>query len=241
MWDISVPERTVLTLEFPNGLAELSGVENCPNSLQYSVGTTKSDGTVKTQRYCKSGTVSYLELFGTTTVNIDVPKEEVVEGTPFTVKATPRGKSLLCFHWKLRKPFLFIYSKMSSHWDWSISLNDCQCWLQLVVNQISYYAESSWLFIDYRLNAKLRMQMHSRLNMYCRIPLYLVKKDFIACQKGMVCGLPSNGKLEKRKKVYPLFTLDAVCLRQGWGLRSPSGKIGSASILDGWREHAATS
>lgn len=101
-WDISVPERTVLTLEFPNGLTKLSGAENCPNSLQYSVGATKSDGTVKTQRYCKSGTVSHLELFGATTVNVDVPKEEEMEGTSFTVKAAPRGKSPLCFPWKLK-------------------------------------------------------------------------------------------------------------------------------------------
>lgn len=94
-WEIDIPERTVLTLEFPGGLAELSGAENCPNGLQYSVGTGKSDGAVTTRRYCRSGAASRLELFGATTVNIDVPKEEEVEGKPFTAQTAPRGKSLL--------------------------------------------------------------------------------------------------------------------------------------------------
>lgn len=122
-----MPERTILTLEFPNGLAELSESENCPNGLRYSVGTTKSDGTVSTQRYCRSGTASRLELFGATAVNVDVPKEEEAEGTQFTAKAAPIGTSL-----------------------------------------------------EKDLSAKLRMLMHSRLNMYWRILLYLVKKDWIA-------------------------------------------------------------
>lgn len=103
-WNISIPERTVLTLEFPVGLAALSGAETCPNSLQYSVVTTKSDGTVKTQHYCKSGTVSHLEMFRATTVTVDVPKEEEVEGTLFTVKAAQRGKSLICFQWTRKRP-----------------------------------------------------------------------------------------------------------------------------------------
>lgn len=114
-WDISVPERTVLTLEFPTGLAELSGAETCPKGLRFSVSTTKSDGAVKTQRYCRSGTMSQLELLGATTVNVEVPKEEGMEEKPFTVKAAPRGKSLLCFHWKRKRPLLFIYSKTSSY------------------------------------------------------------------------------------------------------------------------------
>lgn len=97
-WDISVAERTVLTLEFPRGLAELSESKSCPDGLQYSVGTTKSDGTVKTQRYCRDGSVSRLELFGATTVDVDVPKEGEAEGTQFTANAAPRGKNLLCFH-----------------------------------------------------------------------------------------------------------------------------------------------
>lgn len=108
MWDISVPDRTVLTLEFPTGLAELSGDQKCPDGLQLSVSTTKSDRTVKSQRYCRSGTVSRLELLGATTVNVEVPKEEELEGTPFTVRAAPRGKRLLSCHWKRTQHLLFI-------------------------------------------------------------------------------------------------------------------------------------
>lgn len=36
--------------------------------------------------------MSRLELFGATTVNVEVPKEEGMEGAPFTVGAAPRGK-----------------------------------------------------------------------------------------------------------------------------------------------------
>lgn len=45
--------------------------------------------------------------------------------------------------------------------------------------------------------------MYRWLNICCRIPLYLVRKDLIACQEGLVCELPSNGRLEgKRSSEY---------------------------------------
>lgn len=92
-WDISVPERTVLTLDFPgDGLKEISGVENCQDGYRYSVSTTKSDGTVKTNSYCKGGTVSQLDLHGVTTVTVEVPKGGDLDQTAFNVKAAPRGK-----------------------------------------------------------------------------------------------------------------------------------------------------
>ncbi len=91
-WDISVPERTVLTLDFSGGLKELSGAENCQDGPQYTVSTTKSDGKTKTNSYCKSGTVSHLDLLGTTAVNVEVPKGGELDSTAFTVKAAPRGK-----------------------------------------------------------------------------------------------------------------------------------------------------
>ncbi|XP_029298643.1 CUB domain-containing protein 1 [Cottoperca gobio] len=92
-WDISVPERTVLTLDFPGGLKENTGAENCDDGLQYSVSTTKSDGKTKSNSYCKSGTVSQLDLLGATTVTVEVPKG--VELDAFTVKAAPRGGRML--------------------------------------------------------------------------------------------------------------------------------------------------
>ncbi|XP_071356553.1 CUB domain-containing protein 1 [Trachinotus anak] len=95
-WDISVPERTVLTLEFPgDGLKEISGTENCKDGYQYSVSTTKSNGNIKTNSYCKGGTVSHLDLLGMTTVTVEVPQEGELDQTPFSVKATPRGSRMM--------------------------------------------------------------------------------------------------------------------------------------------------
>lgn len=91
-WDISVPERTVLTLGFPSGLKELSGAEQCPDEQQYSVSTTRSEGKIKTSSYCKGGKVSHLDLLGATTVSVEVPKGEEGDSTVFTVKTAPRGK-----------------------------------------------------------------------------------------------------------------------------------------------------
>ncbi|XP_070778267.1 CUB domain-containing protein 1 [Enoplosus armatus] len=95
-WDISVPERTVLTVDFPGGgLKQMSGAENCQDSFQYSVSTTKNDGKVKTSSYCKDGTVSHLDLLGATTVTVEVPKDGELDSTAFTVKAAPRGGRMM--------------------------------------------------------------------------------------------------------------------------------------------------
>lgn len=89
-----MPERTVLTLGFPgDGLKEMSGAESCQDDFQYSVSTTKSDGKIKTNSYCKGGTVSHLDLLGATTVTVEVPKGGELDSA-FTVKAAPRGKCL---------------------------------------------------------------------------------------------------------------------------------------------------
>ncbi|XP_034747156.1 CUB domain-containing protein 1 isoform X1 [Etheostoma cragini] len=92
-WDISVPDRTVLTLDFPGGLREMSEEENCQNGHQYSVSTTKSDGKIRTEMYCKGGTVSHLDLLGATTVTVEVPKAGELDS--FTVKAEPRGGRMM--------------------------------------------------------------------------------------------------------------------------------------------------
>lgn len=93
-WDIVVPERTVLSLVFPGGLKLMSGVEKCQDDQQYTVTTTKSEGIVKTNSYCKSGALPQLDLLGVTTVTTEVPKDGEPEATAFTVKAAPRGKRL---------------------------------------------------------------------------------------------------------------------------------------------------
>ncbi|XP_054461968.1 CUB domain-containing protein 1 [Anoplopoma fimbria] len=91
-WDISLPERTVLTLDFPGGLKEMSGAEKCQDGQQYSVSTTNSEGKVKTNSYCEGGTVS-LHLLGATTVTAEVPTGSEVDS--FTVKAAPRGGRMM--------------------------------------------------------------------------------------------------------------------------------------------------
>ncbi|XP_041867690.1 CUB domain-containing protein 1 isoform X2 [Melanotaenia boesemani] len=95
-WDISVPENTVLTLDFPaDGLKGISTSENCKNALQYTVSTAKSDGKIGTNSYCKGGTVSHLKLHGATTVTVEVPKGVSVDQTVFSVKAAPRGSRMI--------------------------------------------------------------------------------------------------------------------------------------------------
>ncbi|XP_070702955.1 uncharacterized protein [Pempheris klunzingeri] len=94
-WAISVPERTVLTLDFPGGLKEMAGTESCQDGFQYTVSTTKSDGKIITNSYCKGTTVPHLDLLGATTVTVDVPKGGQLDSAAFSVKAAPRGKCLL--------------------------------------------------------------------------------------------------------------------------------------------------
>lgn len=94
-WDISVPEKTVLSLEFAGGLKELSGSDGCQDGHQYSVSTTKENGEMKTKTYCKGGTVSHLKQPGATTVTAEVPQGQESEPAAFTVTAAPRGKHLL--------------------------------------------------------------------------------------------------------------------------------------------------
>ncbi|MEQ2166282.1 hypothetical protein GOODEAATRI_026298 [Goodea atripinnis] len=90
-WDISVPDRTVLTLDFPrDGLKQISASENCEDGFQYMVSTTRSDRQLKTSSYCKGGTESKLDLLGAKTVTVQVPKGGELDRTIFSLKASPR-------------------------------------------------------------------------------------------------------------------------------------------------------
>ncbi|XP_034017126.1 CUB domain-containing protein 1 [Thalassophryne amazonica] len=96
MWDIVVPERTELTLGFPgDGLTETSGPEKCDNRIQYTVKTTKADGKSKIKNYCQAGPVSHLDLLGTTTVTVDIPKGGELGPTAFTVKVVQRAGRMI--------------------------------------------------------------------------------------------------------------------------------------------------
>lgn len=126
--------------------------------------TTKSDGTVKRQRYCESGTASQLDLFGPTTVNVHVPKEAEVEGRLFGVKAAARGQSLLVFT-HTEKTFLLYFHPP----ELSRVSEGRSCCPQPAGNWIFCSAQSSWPVLDYRLNASLRMLTPSCLNVDWRI------------------------------------------------------------------------
>lgn len=92
-WDISVPERTVLTLDFPAvGLEEIPAIEKCKDGNQLSVSTTRSDGSVKVYSYCSGGKVSSLNLLGPTSIVMEVPKDGELDQTVFNAKAAPRGE-----------------------------------------------------------------------------------------------------------------------------------------------------
>ncbi|CAK6965839.1 CUB domain-containing protein 1-like [Scomber scombrus] len=95
-WDFTVPERTVLTLDIAvDKLKVISAPDQCQDGFQYSVSTTKSDGTIKTNSYCRGGTLSHLNLLGLTTVTVEVPKGEQLNKTLFTAKAAPRAGRML--------------------------------------------------------------------------------------------------------------------------------------------------
>ncbi|XP_040909666.1 CUB domain-containing protein 1 [Toxotes jaculatrix] len=121
-WDISVPERTVLTLDFPgDGLKEASGTESCQDGYQYSVSTTRSDGNIKAKSYCRGGTVSHLDLFGATTVTVEVPKGGELDQTMFNVKAAPRGGRMMSV--TPDPNTIIIISRVTSEPDCSVCVN----------------------------------------------------------------------------------------------------------------------
>ncbi|XP_054879686.1 CUB domain-containing protein 1 isoform X2 [Poeciliopsis prolifica] len=92
-WDVTVPDRTVLTLEFP-GLKEKSASEDCEDGIQYTVTTMRTDGQMRTNSYCKHGPVSQLDLFGNMAVTVEVSKEGEPDQTVFNTTAAPRrGRS----------------------------------------------------------------------------------------------------------------------------------------------------
>lgn len=95
MWDLTVPEKTVLSLDFPgSGLKEKTASGKCEDGYQYSVSTTNSEGEVIAKAYCRAGPVSHLDMLGKATVTIEVPKGGKLDSTAFTASAMPRSMSL---------------------------------------------------------------------------------------------------------------------------------------------------
>lgn len=118
-WGISVPESTVLTLDFPGGLKDISAGGTCPDGYQYSVNTTKSNGEIQSNNYCKGGTVSDLNLLGATTVTIEVPKGEKLESAAFNVKATERAGRMMSVASEIKKTRIII-TKVNEKLDCSV-------------------------------------------------------------------------------------------------------------------------
>ncbi|XP_068432185.1 CUB domain-containing protein 1 [Clinocottus analis] len=120
-WDISVPDRTVLTLDFPGGLKDMSGAEKCQDGSHYSVSTTNREGKIKTSSYCKGGTAPrHLNLLGATTVTAEVPKGSEVDS--FTAKSAPRGGRMMSV--KPDPDTIITISRVTSEPDCSVCIKE---------------------------------------------------------------------------------------------------------------------
>ncbi|XP_077362600.1 CUB domain-containing protein 1 isoform X2 [Festucalex cinctus] len=95
-WDIRVPDRTTLTLELPgDNLKRVAAQDECQEGPRYSLSTTRSDGQVKTNSYCRGGPVTRLDLLGRTAVTVEASRGDEMYRTIFTAKAAPRaGRTL---------------------------------------------------------------------------------------------------------------------------------------------------
>ncbi|KAL0962512.1 hypothetical protein UPYG_G00340980 [Umbra pygmaea] len=89
VWELSVPENTVLSLDFPgDGLKEMTELELCQDGYQYNV-TTRTNGVVDSQTYCRNGPVSHLDIQSQVTVFLQVQKGGEVDSSVFTATAKP--------------------------------------------------------------------------------------------------------------------------------------------------------
>ncbi|XP_061676391.1 CUB domain-containing protein 1 isoform X2 [Syngnathoides biaculeatus] len=96
IWDISVPERTILSLDLRSDtLKQISAPDQCQEGPQYFVSTASSNGQIKTNTYCRGGPVSLLDLLGRTAVTIEVPQGEELDQIIFTAKAAHRVGRML--------------------------------------------------------------------------------------------------------------------------------------------------
>lgn len=95
-WNITLPQNTVLTLDFPGqGLEETFESESCKDGFRYVTTSRRSDGNTKQSSYCRGGSVSTLNLPGDTEVVLEVPREEAVPQTLFEAKAVQRGSRMI--------------------------------------------------------------------------------------------------------------------------------------------------
>ncbi|KAM8884982.1 CUB domain-containing protein 1 [Synchiropus picturatus] len=95
-WVISVPDKTVLTLDvLGGGLKEVPASEECQDGVKYSTETRRSDGELKMLNYCSGGTLSRLDLPGTTTLSVRLPQGAEVNKKLFSVSSAPRASRMM--------------------------------------------------------------------------------------------------------------------------------------------------
>ncbi|CAL8292612.1 unnamed protein product [Merluccius merluccius] len=95
-WDVSLPKRTVLTLDFPApGLKETTAKDACQGGHKYSFHTTSAAGERKEKTFCSDGPVAQLSFLGKTSLAVQVPPGGELDVEAFTAKAVPRkGRSV---------------------------------------------------------------------------------------------------------------------------------------------------
>ncbi|XP_029519560.2 CUB domain-containing protein 1-like [Oncorhynchus nerka] len=96
VWDLSVPEKTVMNLDFPvDRLKEMTESELCQDGYQYTVTRTNTEREVKTQTYCKNGLVAHLHIPSQATVSLQVPKGREVDSSIFTAKPIKKQSRMI--------------------------------------------------------------------------------------------------------------------------------------------------
>ncbi|KAG5265056.1 hypothetical protein AALO_G00260950 [Alosa alosa] len=91
LWTIGGPDGTLLNLDFSGeGLKEVPESEVCSDGYLYSVSRTDAQGVVLTQNYCRSGTLTNLELPSKASVSMVVPKQAGVPPIVFNVAPKPK-------------------------------------------------------------------------------------------------------------------------------------------------------
>ncbi|KAI1901865.1 hypothetical protein AGOR_G00038830 [Albula goreensis] len=93
IWQLTGPEETQLVLTFPeDGLKKIEPSETCPDQYQYTVVSTQPNGDVHTEKFCRTGPVSHVDLPNKAVVNLQVPGKEEVDQTLFEITSKPLVK-----------------------------------------------------------------------------------------------------------------------------------------------------
>ncbi|XP_024154038.1 CUB domain-containing protein 1 isoform X2 [Oryzias melastigma] len=96
MWDISLPSRTILSMSFPvGGVKEIDIGDSCQDGYSYTTSFIKKNGDLKTNSYCKGGTVTQLDFLEAPTLMAEVPGGAELTGKVFSISARPTGSRIM--------------------------------------------------------------------------------------------------------------------------------------------------